>query len=47
MSRDPLRLYAFALREGDLALAHLLHRRFVRAALLERMLRALRSRLST
>ena len=44
MNRDPIRLYAHALREGDLALAHLLHRRFVHEALLARVLRTLRAR---
>jgi hypothetical protein len=45
--RDPLLLYAFAIREGDFPLADLLHRRFLRAGLAERILRTLRARLST
>jgi hypothetical protein len=44
--RDPLRLYAFALREGDLRLAELIHRRLVRMLLTERIVRALRERLA-
>lgn len=44
-ARDPIRLYAFALREGDVALADLLHARLRRAALVARMLRTLRGRL--
>ena len=43
MNRDPIGLYAHALREGDLALAQLLHRRFVRDALALRVLRTLRA----
>jgi hypothetical protein len=43
--RDPIRLYAHALREGDLALAQLLHRRFIREALAVRVLGSLRARL--
>jgi hypothetical protein len=46
MTRDPLRLYAFALREGDLPLAELLHRRFLQAALARRVLLGLRGRLA-
>ena len=45
MRRDPVVLYAHALRAGDLALAELLHRRLMRAALAERILRAVRERL--
>lgn len=44
-NRDPIRLYAFAVREGDLHLAELLHRRLIRAALTRRVLDALRVRL--
>lgn len=43
--RDPIQLYVHALRAGDVALAHALHRRLIRAALAERVLRALRRRL--
>jgi hypothetical protein len=41
---DPIGLYAFALREGDIALAHLLHRSLVRSALAERILQTLLGR---
>jgi len=44
-TRNPIRLYAFALREGDLHLAELLHRRLIREALTHRVLNALRVRL--
>lgn len=42
-ARDPIRLYAYALREGDLRLAQLLHRRLMREALARRVLRSLLS----
>lgn len=44
-TRDPIRLYLFALREGDLPLADLVHRRLIREALTRRVLKALRGRL--
>jgi hypothetical protein len=46
MTRDPLRLYAFAIREGDLRLAELVHRHLVRRVLTDRVLSALRARLA-